>query len=70
MAAIVPIVAAGAVVYATDLSVDLYVGSLLALGTILGVPLGTRLLARSSEGALKIAFGILQLVIGVSLVWP
>jgi uncharacterized membrane protein YfcA len=70
LAAIVPIAAAGAAVYATDLSVDLGIGIALALGTIVGAPIGARLLARSSDATLKIAFGVLQLVIGISMVWP
>lgn len=70
LAAIVPIAAAGAAVYATDVSVDLRVAALLALGSIVGAPLGARLLARTSEAALKISFGILNLIIGISLVWP
>jgi uncharacterized membrane protein YfcA len=70
LAAIVPIAAAGAAVYAVDLEVDPTVGLLLAAGSIVGAPLGARLLARSSESTLKISFGILQLVIGISLVWP
>lgn len=70
LAAIVPIAAAGAAVYASDLSVELYAGALLALGGIVGAPVGARLLARSSETTLMIAFGVLQIVIGISLVWP
>lgn len=70
LAAIVPIAAAGAAVYATDLSVDLQVAVLLALGSMVGAPLGARLLARSSDAALKLAFGVLNIAIGLSLVWP
>ena len=70
LAAIVPIAAAGAAVYAADISVDLRVGALLALGSIVGAPLGARLLARSAESTLKIAFGVMQIAIGISLVWP
>ena len=70
LAAIVPIAAAGAVVYAADISVDLQVGALLALGSILGAPIGARLLARSAESTLKVAFGVLQILIGIWLVWP
>ena len=70
LAAIVPIAAAGAAVYATGLSIDLGVAVLLALGSIVGAPLGARLLARSSDAALKIAFGVLNIAIGLSLLWP
>ena len=55
LAAIVPIAAAGAAVYAADISVDFGLGALLALGSIFGAPLGARLLAGSSDSALKIA---------------
>ena len=70
LAAIVPIAAAGTAVYAADISVDFGLGALLALGSIAGAPLGARLLAGSSDSALKIAFGVLQVAIGVSMVWP
>ena len=70
LAAIVPIAAAGAAVYAADISVDFGLGALLALGSIVGAPLGARLLAGSSDSTLKIAFGVLQVAIGVSMVWP
>ena len=70
LAAIVPIAAAGAAVYASDVSVDLEVALLLAAGSIVGAPLGAGLLARSSDAALKVSFGVLQIVIGIALVWP
>ena len=70
LAAIVLIAAAGAAVYATDLSVDLPIAFALALGSIVGAPVGARLLHGSSDATLKIAFGVLQLIIGISMVWP
>jgi len=70
LAAIVPIAAAGALVYASEVSVDPPVAVLLAAGSIVGAPVGARLLARSSDSALKIAFGVLSIVIGITLVWP
>lgn len=70
LAAIVPIAAAGAAVYAQDLAVDLRIAVALALGSMAGAPVGARLLAGSSEAGLKIAFGVLQVLVGITMVWP
>ena len=63
-------VEAGAESDADAIRVDFGLGALLALGSMVGAPLGARLLAGSSDSTLKIAFGVLQIVIGISLVWP
>lgn len=68
LAAIVPLAAFGAATYALGAKVDVAVATALALGTVVGAPLGARLMVRASEGALKLAFGILQIVVALVLV--
>lgn len=65
LAAILPIGAIGAVVYAIDGGqVDLGFAALLAVGAVVGAPLGVRALARIPEGALRALFIIVALVAG------
>ncbi len=70
LAAIVPIAAAGTAVYASGLTLVWTDAALLAGGSLVGAPLGARLLVGASESKLKIAFGILQIAVGISMVWP
>lgn len=67
LAAIVPIAAVGAVAFAIEGNLDYGVGALLAIGTLAGAPLGARVMARASEGPLKLMFGILMLVVAAQL---
>ena len=67
LAAAVPIAAAGAITYALDGQVDLVYAALLAAGSVVGAPLGARVMARSREGSLKIAFGILMLAVAATM---
>lgn len=69
LAAIVPIAAVSAAIFAFDRSVDYRVAALLAAGTLVGAPLGARLMARSSEGLLKLLFGLLVVAIAVQTLW-
>ena len=70
LAAIVPIAAVGAITFAAAGSVDVVVALLLAGGSLAGAPLGARIMARSTEGALQAAFGILMILVSVELLWP
>lgn len=70
LAAIAPIAAVGAFRYTLAGTVDLGVGALLALGALVGAPLGARLMARSSEPILKMLFGILMIAVAAELLWP
>lgn len=70
LAAIVPIAALGALTYAVADSVSYWVGALLAVGTLLGAPIGARIMARSTEGALKAMFGGLMVLVALQLLWP
>ena len=68
LGAIIPIAAAGAAVYAIGVSVDLAAASVLAVGGIAGAPVGAKLLSLSSDPWLKIGFGVLNLIVGISMV--
>jgi uncharacterized protein len=67
LAAIVPIGAVGALTFALDGEVDLEVAGLLALGALVGAPLGARIMSRTEERPLKIMFGLLMIAVGVQL---
>jgi uncharacterized membrane protein YfcA len=67
LAAIVPIGAVGALTFALDGEVDLEVAGLLALGALVGAPLGARIMSRTEERPLKIMFGVLMIAVGVQL---
>jgi uncharacterized membrane protein YfcA len=61
--------AAGAAIYALDGEVDVGVALLLAAGSLFGAPLGARIMARTAEGPLKVAFGVLMLIVAGLLLW-
>ena len=65
---IVPIAAVGAIAFALQGQVDAGIAGLLAAGSVVGAPLGARILDRTPEARLRIAFGILVLGVAVSLV--
>ncbi len=68
LAAIVLIAAGGAVVFGSAGEVDLRYAGLVAAGALVGAPVGARLMARTSEANLQIAFGIFMVVVGATLV--
>lgn len=68
LAAIVIIGAVGAAAFGYAGEVDLPIAFFLAAGALVGAPLGARLMARSSEGKLKIAFGCLMAIVGMVMV--
>ena len=67
LAAIVPIAAVGAATFAAHGEIAYGVAALLTVGTVVGAPLGARLMVRTSEAGLKLAFGTLALVVGASM---
>lgn len=69
LAAILPIGAIGAATFAVAGEVDLRLAGLLAAGAVAGAPIGVRVMARSGEGILKVAFGALMVVSGAVLLW-
>lgn len=68
LAAILPIAAVAATRFGIDGEIHYGIAALLAVGSLVGAPLGARIMASISEGSLKIAFGALMVVVGVSLV--
>jgi uncharacterized protein len=68
LAAILPIAAIGALRFGLDSEIHFGVAALLAAGSLVGAPLGARAMARISEGALKISFGVLMMIVGATLV--
>lgn len=69
LGATIVIGAVGAATFASGGEIDVKVASLLAAGTLMGAPLGANLMARTPEGPLKIAFGMLMIVVAGLLVW-
>ncbi len=68
LVAIIPIAAAGAFVFALDGELDTAIGLPLALGSLAGAPLGARVMAATSESRLKVAFGVVNLLIALLMV--
>lgn len=69
LAAVVLMGAVGAATFAADGEVDVRLALLLAAGSLFGAPLGARIMARTAEGPLKVAFGVLMLVVAGMLLW-
>jgi len=68
LAAIVPVSAVGALVYAvTEGSVDVAIAAVLAAGAVVGAPLGVRALGRIPEPALRLIFVAVSLALGVRM---
>ena len=70
LAAIIPIAAVGAVTFAVAGHVDYGIAGCLAAGSLIGAPIGARVMARSGESLLKIMFGVLMLLVAGQLLWP
>jgi uncharacterized membrane protein YfcA len=69
LAAVVLMGAVGAATFAADGKVDEKLAIALAAGSLFGAPLGARIMARTAEGSLKIAFGVLMLLVAGLLLW-
>lgn len=69
LAAIIPIAAVGAARFAFEGEVDLAAAGLVSVGTLVGAPLGAKIMSSSSEGALKVAFGVFAVIVGGLLAW-
>ncbi|HET6379791.1 MAG TPA: TSUP family transporter [candidate division Zixibacteria bacterium] len=67
LAAIIPIAAIGAVLYALDGELDLLAAGLLGVGSLLGVRLGTGLMHRMDAAWLRRAFGLLLVAVAITL---
>jgi len=70
LAAIVPIAAAGATTFAVAGEVEYDLALALAAGSLIGAPLGARVMAGLSENRLRVAFGAVMIAAGVVLLWP
>ena len=68
LAAGAALAAVGGVTYAVAGEVDIAAAALLAVGGLAGAPLGAVVMKRSSEGGLKIAFGVLVIAVAVAMV--
>ncbi|HEX2056944.1 MAG TPA: sulfite exporter TauE/SafE family protein [Actinomycetota bacterium] len=68
LAAIVPIAAVAAAVFATDGDVKYPAALMLAAGAIVGAPLGARAMAALGERSLEAAFGLFLAAVGVAMV--
>jgi uncharacterized membrane protein YfcA len=68
LAGIVPLAAVGATIFAVAGEVDLRLAVLLAAGGMAGAPIGARIMARTGERGLKVAFGVLTVTVGTLLV--
>lgn len=60
--------AAGGVTYAIAGEVDLVAGGLLAAGALVGAPIGARIMHRVPADKLKVAFGVVLLVLSLVMV--
>lgn len=69
LAAVIVIGAVGATTFAADGKVDPGIAVFLAIGSLVGAPLGAGLSHRLSETSLKIAFGVLMILVAGLLVW-
>lgn len=70
LAAIVPIASVAAATFAVAGEIDLRIALPLAVGSLLGAPIGARIMARTTEGLLTTLFGLLMLGVAVELLWP
>ena len=67
LAAIVPIAAVGATLFGAADSVDLVAAAILAVGSIVGVQVGTRPMPRIGDERLRIGFGIFMIAVAVGM---
>ena len=69
LAAIIPIAAVGATTFSVAGEVE-YGALTLAAGSLIGAPLGARLMAGLPESKLKVVFGVVMIAAGIVLLWP
>jgi len=67
LASIVPIAAVGAVIFGQADSVNLPAAAVLMVGSLIGVQVGTRLMARIGDDRLRIGFAIFMAVIALTM---
>jgi len=69
LASIVPIAAVGAFVFGRAESIDLAAAGALVVGSLVGVQLGTRMMARLGDDRLRIGFAIFMVVVAISMLF-
>ena len=67
LASIVPIAAIGALIFGLSDSVDLPAAAVLIVGSLVGVQIGARLMARVGDDRLRIGFAIFMIAIAVTM---
>jgi uncharacterized protein len=67
LASIVPIATVGAVIFGGADSVDLPAAAILILGSVAGVQIGARLMARVGDDRLRIGFAILMIAVALTM---
>lgn len=68
--AILPIALVGAAVFTVEGQASYWLAALLAIGSLVGAPVGARIMARLSEGSLQAVFGAAMIVVAVVLLLP
>jgi uncharacterized membrane protein YfcA len=69
LAAVVVMGAVGSATFASEGEVEIGLALALAAGSLFGAPLGARIMANTAEGPLKVAFGVLMLVVAGLMLW-
>jgi uncharacterized membrane protein YfcA len=67
LASIVPIAAVGAFIFGRADSVDLPAAAILIVGSLIGVQIGARLMARVGDDRLRIGFAVLMIAIALTM---
>jgi uncharacterized membrane protein YfcA len=67
LASIVPIAAVGALIFGSADSVDLPAALVLTVGSLVGVQIGTRLMARIGDDRLRIGFAVFMIAVALTM---
>jgi uncharacterized membrane protein YfcA len=67
LASIVPIAAVGALIFGRAESVNLPAAAVLIVGSLVGVQIGTRLMARIGDDRLRIGFAVFMIAVAVTM---
>jgi uncharacterized membrane protein YfcA len=69
LAVVVPTACLGAIIYGYHGSMDVTIAAQLAVGGIIGAPIGTRLMKKIPAAQLKRLFGIMLMLVGIRMVF-
>lgn len=70
LAAIIPIASVGSLAYVLAGEIDYGIAGLLIAGSLVGAPLGARIMSRVTENHLESMFGLLMLAVAIRLMLP